>query len=162
MKPSPTACPATPASVTTPTSRARPRPHSTTSTPLCTLALATLALPERGDKRRALIATTVLLASSPSQAQTALAHVLSFSLGAGPLTWLLSVIREHLPPGPLETALHEQLVVLCSSDMLSVRAGTAEIVTRAGHQPPSPPATPAHPTLARAIASATSRTESRP
>ncbi|MEV2248765.1 AAA family ATPase [Streptomyces sp. NPDC049970] len=144
----------------------RPSPALATQhdidTALCTLALATLALPERGDKRRALIAATVLLASRPSQAQTALAHVLSFSLGAGPLTWLLSVLRDHLPPGPLDAALHEQLVVLCSSGMLSVRAGAAEILTRAGHEPPSPPATQAHPTLARAIAAATSRTEGRP
>ncbi|MFC5813586.1 hypothetical protein [Nonomuraea harbinensis] len=53
-------------------------------TALCKLALATIALPERGDKRRALLAATVLLAGRPSQAQAALAHVLSFNLGSGP------------------------------------------------------------------------------
>ncbi|MGX1886938.1 NACHT domain-containing protein [Streptomyces sp. NPDC055287] len=128
-------------------------------TALCTLAMATIALPERGDRRRALIAATVLLASRPSQAQTALAHVLSFSLGAGPLTWLMSVVQDHLPPGSLGGALLDQLVALCSSDMLSVRVGAAEVLTRAGHEPPSPPATPAHPTLTHAITAVISRTK---
>ncbi|GLF95509.1 P-loop domain-containing protein [Streptomyces yaizuensis] len=128
-------------------------------TALCTLALATLALPERGDKRRALIATTVLLASRPGQAQTALANVLPFSLGAGPLTWLLSVLRDHLPPGPLDAALLDRLVALCGSDMLSVRAEASAILKSAGHQPPPPPATPAHPTLTRAVSAVFSRRE---
>ncbi|WP_318205842.1 hypothetical protein [Streptomyces sp. SCL15-4] len=121
-------------------------------TALCRLAVATIALPERGDKRRALLAATVLLASRPRQAQAALAHVLSFDLGAGPLTWLLTVLHSHLPEGPLGAALHEQLVALCTSDMLSVRVEASAILTLAGHQPPSPPATAAHPTLAHAIA----------
>ncbi|MFC8230663.1 NACHT domain-containing protein [Streptomyces sp. NPDC057287] len=141
----------------------QPSPASATQhdidTALCTLALATLALPGLGDKRRALVAATVLLASRPSQAQIALAYVLSFPLGGGPLTWLLAVLHDHLPP--MDMALHKQLVVLCSSDMLSVRAGAAEILTRAGHQPPPPPATPAHPTLTQAIAAA-SRAKGRP
>ncbi|WP_416965048.1 AAA family ATPase [Streptomyces sp. Agncl-13] len=120
-------------------------------TALCQLALATVALPERGDKRRALIAATVLLAGRPHQAQAALAHVLSFALGAGPLTWLLTVLHSHLPDGPLDAALHKQLVALCDSDMLSVRAEAAAVLTQAGHQPPPPPASAAHPTLARAV-----------
>ncbi|MFF2367837.1 AAA family ATPase [Streptomyces sp. NPDC058122] len=118
---------------------------------LCRLALATVALPERGDKRRALIAATALLAGRPGQAQAALAHVLSFDLGAGPLTWLLTVLHSHLPDGPLDAALHQRLVALCASDMLSVRVQAAAVLTRAGHQPPSPPATAAHPTLAHTI-----------
>ncbi|MFJ9154298.1 AAA family ATPase [Streptomyces sp. NPDC102270] len=120
-------------------------------TALCRLALATIALPERGEKRRALLAATVLLAGRPRQAQAALAHVLSFSLGAGPLTWLLTVLHSHLPDGPLDAALHEQLVALCTSDMLSVRVEASAVLTRAGHQPPSPPATAAHPTLTHTI-----------
>ncbi|MEU1667070.1 AAA family ATPase [Streptomyces sparsogenes] len=128
-------------------------------TALCQLALATIALPERGDKRRALIAATVLLAGRSGQAQVALAHVLSFDLGAAPLTWLLTVLNSHLPDGPLDAALIEQLVMLCGSDMLSVRAEASAILARAGHQPPSPAATAAHPTLAQAIAAALSRTE---
>ncbi|MFI1400480.1 hypothetical protein [Streptomyces sp. NPDC020681] len=103
------------------------------------------------DKRRALIAATVLLAGRPSQAQAALAHVLSFDLGAGPLTWLLTVLNSHLPDGPIDGALVEQLIALCRSDMLSVRAEASAILTRAGRQPPPPPATVAHPTLARAM-----------
>jgi hypothetical protein len=121
-------------------------------TALCRLAVATISLPERGDKRRALLAATVLLAARPRQAQAALAHVLSFGLGAGPLTWLLTVLHSHLPDGPLDAALHDQLVALCTSDMLSVRVEASAVLTSAGHQPPSPPATPAHPTLAHTIA----------
>ncbi|GGV50672.1 hypothetical protein GCM10010293_61860 [Streptomyces griseoflavus] len=121
-------------------------------TALCRLAVATIALPERGDKRRALLAATVLLAARPRQAQAALAHVLSFGLGAGPLTWLLTVLHSHLPDGPLDAALHEQLVALCTSDMLSVRVEASAVLTSAGHEPPSPPATAAHPTLAHTIA----------
>ncbi|MER6625428.1 ATP-binding protein [Streptomyces sp. NPDC000931] len=126
---------------------------------MCRLALASIALPDRGDKRRALIAATVLLAGRPSQAQAALAHVLSFSLGAGPLTWLLTVLHSHLPDGSLDALLRAQLEALCGSDMLSVRAEASAILTRAGHQPPSPAATAAHPTLARAISAALSHPE---
>ncbi|MEU6934782.1 AAA family ATPase [Streptomyces sp. NPDC046374] len=140
----------------------KPATQHDIDTALCTLAVATVALPERGDKRRALLAATVLLASRSSQSQTALAYVLSFSLGAGPATWLLSVLRDHLPQEPLDAALLDRLVALCSSDMLSVRVEAAEILTRAGHEPPSPPATAAHPTLARAITAATSRAKGTP
>ncbi|MFC8660804.1 AAA family ATPase [Streptomyces sp. NPDC057199] len=126
---------------------------------LCRLALATLALPERGDRRRALTAATVLLASRPGQAQSAFAHVLSFDLGAGPLTWLLTVLHSHLPEGPLDAALREQLEALCASDMLSVRAEASAVLTRAGCRPPSPAATAAHPTLTRAISAALAGTE---
>ncbi|MFJ4648310.1 hypothetical protein ACIP6Q_32960 [Streptomyces bobili] len=129
-----------------------PATQNDIDTALCRLALATIALPERGDKRRALLAATVLLAGRPRQAQAALAHVLSFGLGAGPLTWLLTVLHSHLPDGPLDAALHERLVALCTSDMLSVRVEASAVLTGAGHQPPSPPATAAHPTLAHTIA----------
>ncbi|WP_146057732.1 AAA family ATPase [Streptomyces sp. SM10] len=128
-------------------------------TALCELAMATIALPERGDKRRALIAATVLLASRSSQAQAAAARVLSLDLGAGPLTWLLTVLQGHLPDGPLDAALLEQLVTLCGSDVLSVRADAAAVLARAGHQAPAPAATAAHPTLARAITAVLSLTE---
>ncbi|AZM58146.1 MULTISPECIES: ATP-binding protein [unclassified Streptomyces] len=121
-------------------------------TALCRLAVATIALPERDDKRRALLAATVLLAARPRQAQAALAHILSFDLGAGPMTWLLTVLHSHLPDGPLDPALHEQLAALCTSDMLSVRVEASAVLTSAGYQPPSPPATAAHPTLAQTIA----------
>ncbi|MFJ3278997.1 AAA family ATPase [Streptomyces halstedii] len=141
-----------------------PVPEQTTQhgidTALCRLALATLALPERGDKRRALIAATVLLAGRPGPAQAALSHVLSFSLGAGPLTWLLTVLHSHLPDGPLDAALLDQLVTLCGSDMLSVRAEASAVLARAGHQPPSPPATAAHPALVRAVAALSNPEES--
>ncbi|MBT2492417.1 hypothetical protein J7E96_28685 [Streptomyces sp. ISL-96] len=140
-----------------------PQPEPATQhdidTALCRLALATVALPERGDKRRALIATTALLASRPAQAQAAFAHVLDFDLGAGPLTWLLTVLHSHLPEGPLDASLREQLEALCGSGLLSVRAEAAAVLTRAGCQRPSPPATAAHPTLARAISAALSSTE---
>ncbi|MER5878455.1 ATP-binding protein [Streptomyces sp. NPDC001910] len=128
-------------------------------TALCRLVLATVALPERGDKRRALIAATALLASRPAQAQAAFTHVLSFDLGAGPLTWLLTVLRSHLPAGPLDVDLRARLETLCASGMLSVRVEAAAVLARAGCQPPSPPATAAHPTLARAIAAALADTE---
>ncbi|MBT1094207.1 ATP-binding protein [Streptomyces sp. Tu102] len=128
-------------------------------TALCQLALATIALPERGDKRRALIAATVLVAGRPGQAQTAFAHVLSFDLGAGPLTWLLTVLHSHLPEGPLDAALRAQLETLCASDMLSVRAEASAVLTRAGCRPPSPAASAAHPVLVRAISAALARTE---
>ncbi|MFF7591091.1 NACHT domain-containing protein [Kitasatospora purpeofusca] len=118
---------------------------------LCRLALATVAFPERAVKRRALVAAAVLLAGRPEHAQAALAHVLSPGIGAGPLTWLLAVLRSHMPDGSLDTALREQLVALCGSDMLSVRVEAAAILARAGHQPPAPPATAAHPTLARIL-----------
>lgn len=118
---------------------------------LCRLALATVALPERGDKRRALIAATVLLASRPDHAQLALAHVLSFDLGAGPLTWLLSILKSRLPAGPLTAALAKELVVLSGSEMLSVRVEASSILVKAGHRPVAPPATAAHPTLVSAV-----------
>lgn len=126
-------------------------------TALCRLALATLALPERGDKRRALITATVLLACRPGQAQAAVAHALSYDLGAGPLTWLLTVLNSHLPDGPLDAALVGQLKTLCGSDLLSVRVEASAVLTRAGHQPPSLAATAAHPTLAHAVRAALSR-----
>ncbi|MFJ8955269.1 AAA family ATPase [Streptomyces sp. NPDC102381] len=128
-------------------------------TALCRLALAALALPERGDKRRALVSAVVLLTSRPAQAQDALAHVLSFDLGAGPLTWLLTVLHSYLPDAPLAISLRERLEDLCHSTMLSVRAEASAILTRSGHQPPSPVATSAHATLIRAISAAVSRTE---
>ncbi|MFJ5123394.1 ATP-binding protein [Kitasatospora sp. NPDC088548] len=118
---------------------------------LCQLTLATVAFPERAVKRRALVAAAVLLPARPGHAQAALAHVLSPGIGAGPLTWLLAVLRNHMPDGPLESALCERLVDLCGSNMLSVRAEAAAILARAGHQPPAPPATSAHPTLARIL-----------
>ncbi|KOX42417.1 AAA family ATPase [Streptomyces sp. NRRL F-7442] len=128
-------------------------------TALCRLALATVALPDRGDKRRALIAATVLLASRAAQAQAAFAYVLSFDLGAGPLTWLLTVLHSQLPEGPLDAALREQLEALCGTGMLSVRAEASAVLTRAGYRPPSPPATAAHQTLARTISAALASTE---
>ncbi|MER6194887.1 ATP-binding protein [Streptomyces cyaneofuscatus] len=136
-----------------------PATQHTIDTALCRLVLATVALPERGDKRRALIAATALLASRPAQAQAAFAHVLSFDLGAGPLTWLLTVLHSHLSEDPLDAALREQLEALCGSGMLSVRAEAAAVLTRAGCQPSSPPATAAHPTLTRAISAALSSTK---
>ncbi|MFB6628129.1 AAA family ATPase [Streptomyces sp. NPDC056374] len=140
----------------------KPATQHDIDTALCTLAVAAIALPERGDKRRALLAATVLLASRPGQAQTALSYMLSFPLGAGPVTWILTVLRDHLPQGPLDAALLDRLVALCGSDMLSVRAEAAEILTRAGHEPPSPPATTAHPTLARAVSAAVFRAQGNP
>lgn len=137
----------------------QPAAQGDVDTALCRLALATVALPERGDKRHALIAATVLLASRPAQAQAAFAHVLSFDLGAGPLTWLLTVLHSHLPQGPLDVDLRARLETLCASGMLSVRTEASAVLTRAGCQPPAPPATAAHPTLARALSVAMADSE---
>jgi hypothetical protein len=118
------------------------------------LALATIALPTRADRRRALVAATVLLAARPAIAQTAMAHVLTANLGAGPLTWLLHVLRDHLDVRNLSDALKNQLVVLARCDLLSVRVMAAEILEAAGQEVPAPPATAAHPALSSAVAHA--------
>ncbi|MCM3920138.1 ATP-binding protein [Frankia sp. AiPs1] len=119
---------------------------------LSRLALATLAMPDRGDRRRALLAAAVLLAARPAAAQAAVADVLAADLGAGPLTWLLTVLRDELQNGPLCVTLVAQLEVLAQSDMLSVRTAAANALAAAGLPTPDPPATPAHPKLAWAIA----------
>ncbi|RJQ92768.1 ATP-binding protein [Amycolatopsis panacis] len=119
---------------------------------LSRLILATITLPDRADRRRALVATTVLLACRPVPAQTAAAHVLTADLGAGPLTWLLSVLRDGLHGRKLLDVLVQQLSRLARCDLLSVRVLAGEILEAAGHHVPNPPATTAHPTLSNALA----------
>src|SRR5690606_35135802 len=48
-----------------------PVPQSSIDVALSRLALATLAMPDRADRRRALLAATVLLAARPTEAQAA-------------------------------------------------------------------------------------------
>lgn len=119
-------------------------------TALSRLTLATLAMPDRADRRRALVAATVLLTARPAEAQAAAARVLAADLGAGPLTWLLTALRERLKGTPITDDLAGQLASLARSDLLSVRAEAAIILSMAGRPVPSPPATPAHPALVRA------------
>jgi len=118
------------------------------------LALATLAMPERADRRRALVAGTVLLAARPTVAQAAAARLLAADLGAGPLTWLLTVLRDGLRGGELADDLADQLADLAGSDLLSLRVLAADLLSNAGRQAPDPPATAAHPTITRALADA--------
>jgi len=119
---------------------------------LSRLALATLAMPERADRRRTLVAATVMLAARPAEAQAAAARVLAADLGAGPLTWLLRVLSDGLRDAPLADDLAAQLVTLARSDLLSVRVEAANVLAAAGLPVPDPPATLAHPALACAIA----------
>lgn len=118
------------------------------------LALATLAMPERADRRRALVAATVLLAARATVAQAAAARVLTADLSAGPLTWLLTVLRDGLRGAGLADDLADRLTDLAQSDLLSVRVLAADILSGAGRQVPGPPATAAHPAVTRALAEA--------
>ena len=131
-----------------------PASQSSTNAALARLALATLAMPARDDRRRALVAATVLLAARRVMAQTAAAHVLAAGLGAGPLTWLLTVLRDGLRGSELADDLADQLADLARSDLLSVRALAAEILSNTGRQSPAPPGTAAHPAHTRAVADA--------
>ncbi|MCH6165155.1 AAA family ATPase [Pseudonocardia alaniniphila] len=126
--------------------------RSSTDIGLTRLALATLAMPARDDRRRALVAATALLAARPTEAQAAISHVLTADLGAGPLTWLLTVVREGTRDGELADDLATQLTLLARSDPLSVRALAADILANAGRPIPTPPATAAHPALRLALA----------
>ena len=128
--------------------------ESTTNVALARLAMATLAMPARADRRRALVAATVLLAARPVLAQTAIVQVLGADLGAGPLTWLLTVLREGIVGRDLRDDLATQLTNLAHNDLLSVRALAAQILADTGHPVPAPPATPAHPVLQRAVTDA--------
>ena len=128
--------------------------QSSTDVALAHLALATLAMPTRDDRRCALVAGTVLLAARPVTAQAAAVYVLAADLGAGPLTWLLTVLLDGPRGGELAEDLADRLADLARSDLLSVRALAAEILSNAGRQAPTPPATAAHPALTRAVADA--------
>ncbi|MFF0818307.1 hypothetical protein ACFYVR_24615 [Rhodococcus sp. NPDC003318] len=114
------------------------------------LALSTLALPERGDRRRALVAATAL-AIRPDHLQSAATRVLTADIGSGPLAWLLATLRDLVSTTPLTAALLDQLTTLTGSDLLSVRVAAADILANAGRIPPAPPATPAHPELSRTL-----------
>ncbi|GHG41104.1 MULTISPECIES: AAA family ATPase [Amycolatopsis] len=132
------------------TSTYRPGPESATQgevdSALATLALATVALPDRGDRRRALVAAAVL-GTRPELLQAAATRVLGAPIGAGPVTWLLNVLREQAQHWPLTDGLVARLIDLTGTEFLSVRTEAASILTDAGHTPPGPPATPAHPRL---------------
>ncbi|PQP14015.1 hypothetical protein C5613_41520 [Rhodococcus opacus] len=114
------------------------------------LALSTLALPERGDRRQALVAATVL-AARPDHLQSAATLVLAADIGAGPLTWLLTTLCGLLRTPTLTDALRDQLITMARSDVLSVRVVAADILAGLGGEPPAPPATPAHPLLSLAL-----------
>jgi hypothetical protein len=111
-------------------------------------------MPERADRRRALVAATVLLAARPMVAQAAAARVLTADLGSGPLTWLVTVLRDGLRGAVMADDLADQLTDLARSDLLSVRVLAADILSSAGRQVPDPPATAAHPAITRALADA--------
>ena len=96
----------------------------------------------------------MLLAARPVLAQTAIVQVLGADLGAGPLTWLLTVLREGIVGRDLCDDLAAQLTNLAHNELLSVRALAAQILADTGHPVPAPPATPAHPVLQRAVADA--------
>lgn len=127
---------------------------------LSMLAMATLALPNRADRRGALVATTILLAARPVVAQLAAARVLAADLGAGPLTWLLCVLRDCLRGSHLVDVLANRLSVLATCDLLSVRVLAAEVLRAAGRHVPDPPATAAHPALSSAVARALTQEQS--
>lgn len=115
---------------------------------LSTLALATIALPERPDRRRALVAATVLLRTRNSLAQLALAHVLSARLSSGPLTWLLTALLDSVDSQAIDDArnngeqprlvseLRAQLETLAHSQFLSVTVLATDILRRAGSSEP--------------------------
>jgi hypothetical protein len=121
---------------------------------LTRLALAILAMPERADRRRALVATTVLLAARPAEAQAAASRVLAADLGAGPLTWFLSILRDGVRGRELTDDLAARLTALARSDLLSVRVTAADILGITGHPVPDPPGTAAHAALSSAVADA--------
>jgi hypothetical protein len=125
-----------------------------TDVALARLALATVAVPARDDRRRAFVAATALLAARPTEAQAAISHILAADLGAGPLTWLLTVVREGTRDGELSDDLAAQLILLARSNLLSVRVLAADILATAGRPIPAPPATAAHPALLQGLADA--------
>ncbi|MEU3624812.1 hypothetical protein BS329_17875 [Amycolatopsis coloradensis] len=136
------------------TSTYRPEPEAATQadvdSALATLALATVALPDRGDRRRALVAAAVL-GTRPELLQAAADRVLAAPIGAGPVTWLLKLLREEVRHGPLTDELVARLTDLTGAEFLSVRTEAASILADAGHTPPPVPATAAHPRLIEAL-----------
>ncbi len=126
--------------------------RATTDVALARFALATVAMPARADRRRALVAATVLLAARPVVARAAVMEVLDAGLGAGPLTWLLAVVHDGIGDSGVPDNLAARLTQLTRSELLSVRALAAEVLTKARRPVPAPPATAAHPLLERAVA----------
>jgi hypothetical protein len=120
-------------------------------TALARLAAATLAMPLRDDRRRALVVLTVLLATRPMQAQAAAVRLLSANIGSGPLTWVLVVLRDGID-GDISPDLARVLTDLAQSDWLSVRALAGEILTSSGRPAPAPPATEPELAMTRALA----------
>lgn len=119
---------------------------------LAQLALSSIALPGRDQRRRALVATAALLDTRPKLAQEALAFILPKSGGAGPASWLLqTLIESHSLSVCCDAALADALDELARSDQLSVRALARQAITAAGLPTPPPPATAATSELIAAL-----------
>lgn len=119
---------------------------------LAKLALSTIALPGRDQRRRALVAATALLDTRPKLAQEALAFVLLRSGEAGPTSWLLQALIESRSLSVCcEATLANALEALARCDHLSVRALARQAMTAAGLPTPLLPATAAVPELIAAL-----------
>jgi hypothetical protein len=106
---------------------------------LATLALATIARPQRQELRQTLIATTLLVTCRPRLGQSALIHVLRAGLDAGRATWLLDIVHTYLPIGELTDELAAELTLLAGTKLLSVRALASQILDAQGRPVPHPP-----------------------
>ncbi|MDX8031747.1 ATP-binding protein [Lentzea sp. BCCO 10_0856] len=114
---------------------------------LTTLALATIARPQRQELRRTLIAVALLVTCRPPLAQTALISVLRSDLDAGRATWLLDIVHTYLPIGALTAEMAAEMTLLARDERLSVRALASQILDVQGHPVPHPPATEPEPKI---------------
>jgi hypothetical protein len=114
---------------------------------LATLALATIARPQRQELRQTLIATTLLVTCRPRLGQSALIHVLRAGLDAGRATWLLDIVHTYLPIGELTDEMAAELTLLAGNKHLSVRALASQILDAQGYPAPHPPVTEPDPKI---------------
>lgn len=108
------------------------------------------ANPERAAKRRALLATRLLLEHRPALAGPAVALALQVLNDPGSLAWLLALVKEVGAPAEVVNACRAELVELAGGVHLTVRTLARELL-HSGDRPelgPSDPSlVPAEPTL---------------
>ncbi|WP_100443950.1 NACHT domain-containing protein [Glycomyces xiaoerkulensis] len=108
---------------------------------LATLAVSTIAQPDRSGIRRALLATSLLIISRPKLAESALLAALNGQLDPGRLIWLLETARGFMPDSALTPPMGHALTELARCDLLAVRVLAADILEAHGLEAPNPPAT---------------------
>jgi hypothetical protein len=96
---------------------------------LCLALVAGLGHPSREQKRRALIAISLIIKLRPDRIQAALITALTTLSDPSTLYWLLWVVRQHAAQAHLVHALQGTLQLLCASEFLAVRSIAREILT---------------------------------